>query len=285
MEKQTKEVATKGIGGLPANYVEEMPEVLKTDIVVPYMSLGQGMSEAVTERAVQLGDIYKSTQKQKMGDPDHPIEAIFLHYPKADWVIEKKGKSKFEFVRSEPRTASNETLPWSFWADEDGNETEPGVKGSIEHRRVKRMTVFAILPADIAAAALEMAKAAKGELPDPSKALTPVVFSFRSSGYKTGKEVGTFYTQAQSMKVPVWRYQIPMFPVLEQNDEGSFYVWKTDRTKAKGVSAEHLPMVSEWAALINQGAANVMVDEGGDDGFSAAAEPREVNKKAARDIL
>lgn len=283
---ENKEVATKTSNNLPANYIEQMPEVLKSDIIVPFMSLGQGQSEAVQQRKVQLGDIYKSTNPTKMGDPDHPIDAIFLHYPKADWVLEQKGKAKFEFRKTEARTASNETFPWSFWADDDGNEMEPGAKGATEWRRVKRLTVFAILPADIAAAQAEIDKASKGELPDPSKALTPVVFSFRSTGYKTGKEVGTFFTQAQSMKTPVWRYQIPMFPVLEQNDEGSFYVWKTDRTKAKGVAPEHLAMVSEWAALINQGAANITTDEAhADDGFRDVGPSREVNKKAAREVL
>ncbi len=258
------------------------PQILRSDIKVPYITLGQGLSDAVVERKVQLGDIYRSTSAQILGNPDKPIEAIFLHYPKADWVIEQKGKSKFEFRFTEPRTAANETSPWSFWADDDGEEMEAGAKGASEWRRVKRLTVFAILPDDIDAALVEMAKAEKGELPDPSKALTPVAFSFRSSSYDCGKEVCTFFSQAQSMKVPIWHYQIPMFDSLKQNDDGSFYVWATDRTKAKGVRMEHLPLVSEWATMINNGV-QLTVDEEGETSSMVERGPRDVTQ-AAKDV-
>lgn len=268
-----------------AQFTPPAPQVLKSDIIVPYITLGQGMSQAVIERKVQLGDIYRSTSGEVLGNPDKAIEAIFLHYPRADWVIEQKGKQKFEYRSSMARTASNETLPWSYWADDDGNEMEAGQKGASEWRRVKRLTVFAILPADIDSAMVEMAKADKGELPDPAKALTPVAFSFRSTGYNTGKEICTFYSQAQSMKVPIWRYQVPMFDTLESNDDGSFYVWKTDRTKAKGVKPEHLAMVSEWAMLINQGAP-ITVHEEGDTGSvqGTGRAEREVNVKNAKEV-
>ncbi len=265
-----------------AQYQGPPPQILRSDIKVPYITLGQGLSDAVVERKVQLGDIYRSTSAEILGNPDKPVEAIFLHYPKADWVLEQKGKSKFEFRGTMGRNAANETLPWSYFADDEGEEMKQGERGATEWRRVKRLTVFAILPADIDAALVEMAKAEKGELPDPSKALTPVAFSFRSSSYDCGKEVCTFFSQAQSMKVPIWRYQIPMFDVLAQNNQGSFYTWKTDRTKAKGVKPEHLPLVSEWAAMINNGV-QLTADEEGDSASAESGSPRDVTQ-AAKDV-
>ena len=237
----------------PAVYQAPEIEVLKSDIIVPYVILAQGMSEAVVERAVQQGDIYRSTTREVLGCPDKPIDVILLHYPTADWVIEQKTGSRFEFRKTLPRNASNETLEWQFWADHDGNEVEEGTKGATEWRRVKRMTVFALLPSDIEAQEAELQKAEAGELPDPTKALTPVILSFRSSSYKAGKECGNFVIKAKTMKQPPYRYMIQLCDYVDKNDEGTFYVWKVDQNKVKPVPKEFMPMVEEWAKLINSG--------------------------------
>lgn len=277
--------ATRSNGGLPSTHVNPAPQILASDIIVPYIVIGQGLSDAVVEKKVQLGDIYRTTTREIIGNPDKPIDAIFLHAPRADWVYEEKpkGATKFEFRRTEPRHAGNETLPWSFWADDDGNVVEAGTKGASEWRRVKRLTVFAILPRDVEAAQKEMAKAEAGELPDVSKALTPVVLSFRSSSYKAGKEVTSFYTQAASMKQEMWKYMVQAGTHLEQNDNGAFYVWDIDRTKAKAVPKDMLPLVQDWVAMIAKGA-DITVHEEGEVSASGTTAPREVNKKAAQDI-
>lgn len=259
------------------------PEILKTDLVVPYLTLGQGLSQAVIDRKVQLGDIYRSTSAEKLGDPEHPVDVIFLGQPKPDWVIEQKGKTRFEYRKSEPRTAKNETLPWSFWADDDGNEAQPNAKGATEWRRVKRLTVFAILTKDIEAFQAEMKKAEAGELPDPSKALTPVAISFRSTGYATGKDIGMFAAKAHTMRAAIWRYQVPMWDTLEQNDAGSFYVWKADTNKSKPVPKEFIPFVEEWAGMLARGTEDIIIHEDGDSGGMAAA-PKEVSEKTRKDV-
>lgn len=263
---------------LPSTHVSDAPTILKSDLIVPYMSLGQGLSEAVQEKKVELGDIYRSTSGEKLGDPDHPVDVILLHPPKADWVYEQKGKSKFEFRHTEPRNASNETLPWSFWADDDGVPMEPGAKGASEWRRVKRLTVFALLPRDIESMKAEMAKVEAGELPDPNKALLPVALSFRSTSYATGRELINFVAQCNTFKTPVYKYQLPLFDVLEKNDDGSFYVWKTDRTKTKAVAKDHIPFVESWIQQLGAGVA-LKVDEEGESATHTA--PRDVNKNAS----
>lgn len=260
MENQ---VATRG-SNVPAHHQDMSQNVLASDLIVPYVVIGQGLSEAVVEKEVQMGDIYRTTNREVLGNPDEPIDIIFLHKPKEDWVLEEKpkGASKFEFRRIEPRYAGNETLPWSFWADEDGNEVPAGTKGATEWRRVKRLVAFAILPKDIEAALVEMEKAAKGDLPDPSKALTPVVVSFRSMSYKAGREVSTFFSSTKSMNVPIWRYMLKAGTKLDQNDQGAFYVWTIDRRKPQGVPKELLPMVETWVNMLNKGVALNVHEEG-----------------------
>lgn len=278
------EIAKKESNALSTHVDHGHPTILKSDLIVPYLSLGQGLSEAVQEKKVELGDIYRSTSAEKLGDPDHPVEVILLHPPKAEWVYEQKGKSKFEYRRSEQRHPGNETLPWSFWADDDGVEMEPGAKGASEWRRVKRLTVFALLPRDIEAMKAEMAKLETGELPDPNKALLPVALSFRSTSYATGRELINFVSQCASFKTPVWKYSLPLFDVLEKNDEGSFYIWKTDRTKTKAVTKDHMPFVEDWITQLGAGVA-LKVDEEGESAANASvAQPRDVNSKVAKEV-
>ena len=159
-----------------------------------------------------------------------------------------------------------------------------GQKGALEWRRVKRLTVFAILLNDIIAAAEEMKKVDQGELPDPSKALTPVVLSFRSSSYKAGKEVATFFQKAKSMRAEIWRYVVTLGCDLDKNDQGSFYVWKVMTDKPIAVPKEHLPLVQDWAMMVNNRVSELNIDEEGDTAaHSGSAAPRDVSQ-AAKDV-
>lgn len=281
--KETKEVATRQTAPPPAIMQNQGAEVMRSDILVPYVVLAQGMSDSVKERKAQLGDIVRSTNFEKLGDPDSPVDVIFLHYPQTRWIIEKKpkGASRFEFVRAEPRNASNETESWSFWLDEDDNQVEETTKGAIEHRRVKQLLVYAILSKDIEASQAEMAKIEKGELPDVSKALTPVLMSFRSTSYKAGKELCTFHTKASSMGIPIYRYSLAVSDVMDKNDEGSFYTWKVDQNKAKAVPKEHLVIVEKWAAIVAQGTLKADDAAEGESYESGSTAPTGTRERAA----
>lgn len=259
---------------LPSTQLAPQDQVLRSDILVPYVVLAQSTSDAVKERKTEMGNIIRSTSLEKLGDPDQGLEVIFLHNPKTNWIIEQKEGNRFKYRRTEPRNASNETAEWSFWADKDGNELPAGdVRGS-EWRRVKQLMVFAILPKDIEVFEAEMKKIEEGGLPDPSKALTPVIFSFRSSSYKAGKEVATFFTQAKSMRVPIYRYKVKVGCWLDKNDEGSFYVWEVDRSKPVAVPKEQMPVVQEWADMINAGAQLATHDEAESETYSNPQEKR-----------
>lgn len=238
---------------LPSTEVnQEVAEVLRSDIILPYLTVAQAMSEAVAERKAQIGDIIRTTDRVKYGDPDKPVDIIFLGAPATKWIYENKNNSeKWKFHHIEARTASNEVLPWYFFADEDGNELPENDKRAIPWRRVKQLLAFAILPEDIAAAEAEMKKLDEGGLPDPSKALTPLAVSFRSTSYNAGKDVSTLFTQAKSMRTPIWRYQVQICCKQEKNDDGTFYVWTVDRAKPTAVKAEFLDQVKFWAEMLS----------------------------------
>lgn len=259
MEKQ---LTTKP-GAMPPAQISGAPkEVLSSDIKIPYVILGQGLSDAVVEKKVAVGDMFRSTSLEILGNVQNPIDVVFLHYPQAIWVLEKKpkGSERWKYVRSEPRNAQNETEPWYFFADENGVDMDPktgalyqeGDKGALPWRRVKQLRVFAVLLKDVVAAQEEIKKADAGELPDPSKALTPVVFSFRSTSYDAGKDICTFVTRAMSMKQPAWRYYVQLGCYMDKNDDGTFTVWKPDTSKPKGVPREQVTLVQEWADMVNK---------------------------------
>jgi hypothetical protein len=254
-EKQENKPVIQNQEKAVAQYQYEEPEVLRSDVVVPYLVCMQGMSDFVQARKAQIGEICKSTDPTKLGDPEHPVNAIFLHYPKAEWVLEEKpkGKTKYEYRSVMPRGALNETLEWNYWSEAGGDglvEADANAPGSSEWRRVKRLSVFAILLEDLQAERAEQEKAAKGEAPDLSKALTPVIISFRSMSYNAGKEVVTLYNQAKSFKLPIWKYAMPLGVKFEQNDLGSFYIWSPDRTKMKAISGPDLATIERWASIV-----------------------------------
>jgi hypothetical protein len=266
-----------------AQYTGSAPEVLRSDIILPYVALAQGTSDAVKDRKAQIGDIYKTTSLQKLGDPDMPLEVIFFHYPKANWIIENKEpkSDRFQYHSTIPRTAENETLPWYYWADEDGNEVPEGTKGALEWRRVKQMLVFAILPSDLEAFEAEMKKVEQGELPDPTKAVTPVLFSFRGMSYRAGKDVATLFTQCDTYKVPIWKYKVKVGCYLDKNDDGSFYVWQVDRSKATPVPKAQLETVENWAKLVNSAAVKEFQVDNEGEAQSYGAAPVDVGPAAS----
>lgn len=253
--------------------------ILKSDLMVPYLSQGQGLSEAVQEKKVQLGDIYRSTTGEILGNPEKPVDVILLAPLKQEWVIQKRGKSRFEFHHVEPRNAANETWPWTFWANEDGEIMEQGQKGALEWKRVKRLSTFGLLPHDIEAFKLEMKKVEAGELPDPNKALMPVALSFLVTSYKAGKVLANMVTKCATFKVPMWKYVVSLGNAAETNDEGTFYVWKTDG-QTKAVDKDHLPFVEDWISQLGSGVAlNVHEDADGATDMGTQG-PREVNPNA-----
>ncbi len=242
-------------------------EALASDLVVPYIVICQSQSEAFTQKKADCGDIIRSTSSEKVGDPQNPIGIIPLHYPKSEWIIELKPKnaSRFQYKKAFPRTAANETLPWSFWADEDGEEVPEGSKGAIPARRVKVLKLYALLLQDVVNAQEEEKKVSEGELPDPMKSLLPVVISFRSTSYNAGKALATFIKRAESLKAKAWSYVVPFIDIFTTNDQGSFYVWDMQENLTSAVPGqkkdasdsdkELFASVKKWAELVNSGVA------------------------------
>lgn len=244
--------------------------ILASDVIVPRLLLMQGTSDFVKDRkqsptgvVIGLGDIVKSTTLEILGNPDKLIEFIPLSEPATGWRIEKRpvGNQRWEFHKNEPRNALNDGLPWKFNADKDMKPLADGVPSSHEWRRVKTLSLFAILPDDVKAYREEMAKAAEGEMPDLNKALSPVLIDFRSTSFPAGKEVSTFFSQVQQFKTQAYKYQLRLGCFLDKNDQGTFYVFKVERNNAKKVDQSYLSDVEFWVNIVRSSASSLKVDE------------------------
>lgn len=253
MTKHAQEIAKQEpkTTALATSAPDAGPTILATDIIVPKILLMQGLSELVDQRKAQAGDFVRSTTEAKMGDDKSaPIDFIPLKVV-TEWREEEKVGQKFEFRKTLPRTPANEDYPWSFFKNPQGQEFDkPGQLGATEHRRVKVINCFALLPSDIDAFNAEMAKAAEtGEMPDLNKTVLPIQISFRSTSYNAGKTVTTFFAQIREMlqfnpNVKSYGYTLPLSCFGDKNDKGSYYVMKVGTPKK--LDEKYLSMAKSW---------------------------------------
>lgn len=259
----TKEIATTQTKALAPQMEQAGTGIIASDVVVPRILLMQPTSDFVAEGRAKPGDIVRSTTAERIAGPGTVIDFIPLSLPEPSWVIEVKPPkgNKFEFQRIEPRNSSNSQLPWLFASDFDGNEVPPGTPGALEGRRVQRLSLFALLPMDVAADLTEKEKAANGEFPDFNKALMPVQISFRSTSFKAGKEIVSFASQVASFKREIWEAVLQLTCHAEQNEKGNYFVFDVDRSKPQRVPQEYAETVKYWARIVNTSAASLRVDE------------------------
>jgi len=215
--KQTELVPTTP-GETLLNSLAPIPEdlggedILSQSMVIPRLHLMQGLSEMVSEGKAQMGDIVRSTNGEKLGNGDKPVDFIPITFTNT-WVLSEMVGQKYEYRSSEPMTAKNQDLPWEFES-----------QGTM-WKRTKSLNLFAILVNDALAEKAERDKAAKGEMPDPDKALMPVLISFRSSSYAAGKEVVTHFAKARKFNLPGLVSVLQLSCTRTKNEKGTFYVY------------------------------------------------------------
>lgn len=251
-----KNIATTKKSNVPSTNVNQVrEEVLRSDIIVPYLVITQPMTEVVAAGEQKPGQIVKSTNKlETLADSSKSLEIVFLHLPKAEWVLKQEQKDgKFKYRRAIPRNSLNEALPWDYMGDDNGDEVPAETKGAYRWKRVKRSSVFAILLSDIEADFVEKEKVAKGEFPDLNKALTPVLVSFTVTTYKEGRKIPTLYTKAKNYGMSLSQVVVPITCKAEKNDKGMYHVWVIDDNKLKQVPEKYRATIAQWSEMVNSG--------------------------------
>ena len=236
--KTKNDLTTKG-GALPAAYVptETDPEILAGDIVIPSIYLMQGLSDLVQDRKAQIGDIVRSTTAEKLGDDKHPLRFIPLKLTNT-WTISEKIGEKYEWRGVKPRNAANENDPYEF------------VDKGTDWKRVKTINLFALLTKDVTDF-LEQVKT--GNI-DMNKPLLPVNISFRSTSFKAGRDVATFYTNIRNAKrfkadLAAHQHDLELSCFPDENDKGKYMVFKIGASSK--ISKEVQTFADEWFAIVN----------------------------------
>jgi hypothetical protein len=217
-------------------------DILTSNIVIPKVLLMQGLSDLVANRKAIMGDMVRSTTGEKLGDDKSGVDFIPLTF-KNEWILREKIGGKFEYRGKEPMTAQNQDAPWEFKKD------------GADWKRVKSLNVYALLPKDIAAEAAEMEKAKNGEMPDPDKALMPVLISFQSTSFQAGKDLVTHFAKAKKFGVPGYVSTFKLKCYQDKNDKGTYFVYEIE--PAGKTSTEQQKQAAYWYGIVSTQAVQV----------------------------
>lgn len=254
---------------------EPQQDILAGDIVLPKLLLMQGLSEFVKTRKAQLGDIVRSNSQEVLAKPGERFDFIPLKITMG-WAEKEKVGQDFAFRRAFPRTRQNEMLPWNFWRNAQGMDFDkPGQLGATEWKRVKSIDVYALLPRDVDAFQVEMANAIeKGEVPDLNKTVLPVVISFRSTGFKAGQAVVTFFAKVAELALSAphirsYDFCLSLGSATAKSGNKDWLIF--DVGQAQKLDKKYRPHAEKWMAKLNSDP-NIVVDESGDPDSEVAHE-------------
>lgn len=272
-------------------------EVVSSDVIIPRMLLMQGISPLVTSRKAQIGDLVRSTNNEKLGDPEHPVRIIPLVMTNTWMDFERvAGVNQPQFRGMYPRGVitrdahgrpleTNEGLEWTF----------KGAKGEDMFRR-KTVVLYALVPSDIASYDAELKRALEaGEVPDLNKSISPVVITFQSTSFKHGgKKAATFFNTLRQNNAELagkgikrvlapFEYAMTLKCQEEKKGTNAWYVFDFDASVPlstaypdKAECAAIKEKAAFWANALSQGGIKVddaaEIDEDSQTGSTGAAE-------------
>lgn len=252
---------------MEAAVASQKQEIVASDVLIPKLLLMQGISPFVMGRKAQIGDLVRNTTVEKLGDPEHPVDIVPICMVNSWMNSEIPGPGqKAQYRGTEPRNASNEHAPWDY----------EGPNGETM-RRTKTISLYALIPSDIAKYAAELKAAVDNdEAPDLGRTVLPVLITFQSTSFKHGgKKCASFFTSvranAEALKgqrmVAPFQYILPLTCRAEKNDKGEFYVYdagvpraivKKDMTpEQKAVGRQIEKEAARWALRLSQQAYKV----------------------------
>lgn len=226
-----KELAKKeDVKNLPAFMTESWgtEDLDSSDIVIPRLLLTQAMSKVVAAGKANPGEIVNSVTGERLAGKQEQLELILIDTFK-NWIItnKPKGGNKFEY---------QEVVSWK-----DGNPSWPfetvNADGSTT-RRYQQINFYVLDAARLSDA---------GAL--------PLLLTFRSSSYKTGKKVSTFGANAKLYKKPLGYKIVKLGSVSETNDMGTFNVFTAELGRT--TTQEELEKAYNWYKVVRSGQAKV----------------------------
>lgn len=227
-----------------------------SDILLPSIYLMQSNSQWVKDEKAKVGEIVKSTGTQVVAKKKESLVLIPLAFNKSFRIVEKKGN---KWVRNEPFNPAKSD-EWEF------------SEGGKDLKRVTSINLYAFLLSELETQEKAQREATKtGEMMDPTQIALPVMISFRSTGYKAGKEAVTHFALAQKVKAEPYMGKLMLSAHETTNDQGTFYVYDLKPFRdGKKLSRDQYESCKEWRTLMLAG--QVKVDESGERSDESTAD-------------
>jgi len=238
---QRQETALKTVGTITT-----AEDILTSDLVIPKVLLMQGLSEFVSQRQAQSGDIVRSMSADKLGDDEVPVSIIPITFRNM-WLNQEKVDGKFEYRGMEGRDASNENAEWDYKI------------GNVQWGRTKVLELFCLLTNDLVADAARSSSEDDDFAPNLNNVVMPHVISFRSTMFKTGKQFVSHFNSAKMAGVEPFRYKIDLKCESTKNDKGTFFVWSMGKTTP--CEKPHYVIAKKWHGIIAGKAKKFTVDD------------------------
>lgn len=201
------------------------------DIRIPRLLLMQQMSELVSLRKAQAGDIVNSITEEKVADEKSPLLIVPIYTFKT-WTIHHKVNGKFEYLKQEDYTPANANRP-----------REESI-GGVDYQNVETINLLGMRESDL----------------DAADAI-PVLLSFRMTSYACGKDVLTLKTNAARINKPFSTYTIKLTPTFVKNDKGNFFVFKFSGAYPTKNFENHVQTLYTWNQTFKAGKAQVAPEE------------------------
>jgi hypothetical protein len=176
------------------------------DILIPKILLMHGTSTLVGQQKANQGDIIDSVSLEGLANSKKTIEFIPIKQLDKVWNIERWNGKKFEYERTDP---------WNSDLMKDREFAENGQK----KRRNARLSFYVLLARDAKTMHL------------------PYLISFQRTSYSAGRNIASFFREAQYAFRSGDKNAIPMGQVfelgchVEQGDNGSYFVMDCKRTR------------------------------------------------------
>jgi len=195
-----------------------------SDLTIPFINIGQGISDAVKKGLVKYGELYDSITNEVLASVNEKLEVIFIKMDKALFVTSGEKGNKFE--RIEP-----------FTRDYLYNEEINGVK----YQRSLVYRYFCILAKDI-----------KEGSP------FPFAISLMKSNIGTAKKLNTIFSRMKIAKKSSFNYIFDVSVKEEGSGNGTYNAF--DIKQGRITTEEEAKVAIELHQFMNN--ANVKLDEG-----------------------
>lgn len=236
-KKETTEVSTTTELPMHAERIDAR------DVLLPSLYLMQSNSEWVEQEKAKSGEIVKSTGQQVVAPRDGSIVLVPLAFNKSFRIVEVDGNKWVRNEAFDPGKADE----WEI--TENGKDL----------KRVSCINVFAYLQEELEGQAAAIAEAQKtGEMPDTSQMALPVMITFRSTGYRAGKEVITHFAMAQKYKIEPYMGRFELSAIKQTNDDGTFYTYQVKPHRGgQKLTPEQVEECKQWRSLMLANAVKV----------------------------